>query len=97
MDIRLSPRALKYLRDKNVSEITFYLVDIETTGSIGAVREVGVSLAPPGRPENFRYERAGGFEIYIDSRLEVTEPIVIKKQGFWKFSSLYADGLGVRM
>ncbi|MBS3809796.1 MAG: hypothetical protein KGY38_06560 [Desulfobacterales bacterium] len=97
MDIRLSSRAQKYLRDRNVSAITFYLVDIETTGSIGAVREVGLSLATPGHPENFRYEQAGEFDIYIDSRLEVTEPVVIKKQGFWKFSSLYADGLGVRM
>lgn len=97
MDIRLSTRALKYLRDRNVSVITFYLVDIETTGSIGAVREVGVSLAPPGRPESFRYDTAGGFDIYIDRRIEVTEPIVIKKQGFWKFSSLYADGLNIRM
>ena len=97
MDIRFSPRACKYLRDKQASGITFYLVDIETSGSIGAVREVGVSLEPPKRPENFLYLRAESFDIYVSRNLEITEPVVIKKQGFWKFSALYADGLSVRI
>ena len=97
MDVRFSSRALKYLRDRQVSGITFYLVDIETTGSIGAVREIGVHLAPPGRPGNFKYDRAEGFDIYVDPRLEITEPVVIKKQGFWKLASLYADGLHFRV
>ncbi|MBS3754933.1 MAG: hypothetical protein KGY56_04470 [Desulfobacterales bacterium] len=97
MDIRFSSSALKYLRDRQVSGITFYLVDIETTGSIGAVREIGVRLAPPGRPENFKYDRAEGFDIYVDPRLEITEPILIKKQGFWKLAALYADGLHFRV
>lgn len=97
MEIRLSPRAGKYLRERQATQVTFYLVDIETTGSIGAVREVGVSLEPPARPENFRWGRAEGFDIYVDRQLKVTEPVVIKKQGFWKLSSLYADGLRVQM
>jgi hypothetical protein len=95
MDITLSPSAVKYLRYRQVSGVTFYLVDIECTGCIGAVREVGVSLEPPGRPENFRYGRAEGFDIYVGRKLKVTGPVMIKKQGFWKFSSLFAHGLQI--
>ncbi len=97
MDIRFSSRAFKYLQSSQVSGITFYLVDLETGGSIGAVRDVGVSLKPPARPENFSYDRAEGFDIYIHRSLKVTEPVVIKKQGFWKFSWLYADGLRIHL
>ncbi|MFW6297785.1 MAG: hypothetical protein ACOC03_04705 [Desulfosalsimonas sp.] len=95
MDIRLSPGAAKYLAAKKASDVTIYLVDIETTGSIGAVREVGVSLEPPKRPENFRYERVDGFDIYVARELRITGPVIIKKQGFWKLSWLCADGLQI--
>lgn len=97
MDIRLSPRAVKYLREMNAPAVTLYMVDIETTGSIGAVREVGVSLQPPKDQENFRYCPVEGFDVYVDRELKVTGPVVVKKQGFWKFSSLYADGLQVQL
>ncbi|MFP4194238.1 MAG: hypothetical protein ACOCQI_01270 [Desulfosalsimonas sp.] len=95
MDIRLAPGALKHLRAKKASQVTVYLVDIETTGSIGAVREVGVSFDPPKRPENFRYSRVEGFDVYVARELKITGPIIIKKQGFWKLSWLYADGLQI--
>lgn len=95
MDIKLLPGAVKYIKAKKASEITLYFVDIETTGSIGAVREVGVSLEPPRRPENYRYKRAEGFDIYVSRDLKITGTIIIKKQGFWKLSWLCAEGLQI--
>lgn len=95
MNIKLSPGAVKYLKTKDASEVTIYLVDIETTGSIGAVREVGVRPGPPKRPENFRYDSIEGFGVYVARELKITGPIIIKKQGFWKLSWLSAEGLHI--
>jgi len=95
MDIRVTPRARKYLQEKEASEVTLYLVDIESSGSIDSVKEVGVSLKPPKRPEHFMHDRAEGFDIYVDRKLRIIGPIVIRKQGFWKLASLYADGLQI--
>jgi len=96
MDIRLSSRARKYLQDKEASELTLYLVDIEAgSSSIGVVKDVGISLNQPKRPEQFLHDRVEGLDIYVDRKLKITGPIVIKKQGVWKFASLFADGLHV--
>ena len=95
MKIKFSPRAFKYLQEKQASAVTFYQVDIETACCVGAAREVGIALEPPRRQEHYKYQRAEGLDVYVHRDLQVSESVVIKKQGFWKFASLYADGLRI--
>lgn len=95
MDIRFTSRALRYIREKQASAVTFYQVDIEAACCIGAVRDVGITLEPPERREHYRYQRVGDLDVYVHRDLRVSGPVVVKKQGFWKFASLYADGLRI--
>ena len=95
MEVTISPRAMKYLHERGASCLVLGLVDIETGGSVGAARDVAFGFAPPRDSRHFRWCQVQGIDVYVDRKLRVVGPVAIKKQGFWKFSSLYADGVQV--
>lgn len=95
MDVSISSGAMRYIAQHHISCIVLDFVDIETGGSVGAVRDIGVEFEPPPNPKAYRYDRVQDVDVYIHRKLQITGPIRIKKQGFWKFCSLYADGLHV--
>ncbi len=95
MEVKISPRAMKYLQERGASSLVLGLVDIETGGSVGAARDVAFGFTPPRDSRHFRWCQVEGIDVYVDRKLKVVGPVVIKKQGFWKLSSLYADGVQV--
>src|SRR6056297_1054658 len=95
MEIRFSNRARKLLKNKDCRQLVFYLIELETADSIGAARDIGVSYTPPHNTGQYRRANADGIDIYIDRNLRIIGPVVIKKQGFWKLSTIYADGLQI--
>lgn len=95
MQIRFSPGALKYMHKRGASTVVLDLVDMETGGSVGVVKDVAVGFQAPKDLKAYRYDRVQGVDVYVHRALRIHGPIRIKKQGFWKLSSLYADGLQV--
>jgi hypothetical protein len=95
MEVRISPGARKYLANRGADSVVLRLVEMETGCSVGIAKDVDVRFEPPARPGGFLRRNAQGIDVYIDRRLGTQETVVIKKQGFWRFSCLYADGLRV--
>jgi len=95
MEVKFSSGARKLLEEKGAENICIHLVDIATADSIGAARDIEVNCEVPEQKEQFWWDRVGGIDVYIDKKLKIIGPVVVKKQGFWIFSSLYADGLRI--
>ena len=95
MQARLSSGARKLLHKLGCSQLTVHLVETETGCSIGFAREVRVDCEYPKDSAPYHPLEADGVTVYVDPRLKVQGRIVIKKQGFWKFSGLYADGVQI--
>ena len=95
MPVKISPRARKFLQDKGVDTIFLHFVDIAVADNVGVVKEVEVYYGQPDRPDLYWLRHADGIKVYVDRRLDSTGTVEIKKQGFWKFANLYADGLRI--
>jgi len=93
--ISISPRAKRFLQDKGVKTIVLSFVELETGCCVGVAKDVAVSFEPPRDPRKFWRRHADGWEVFVDRQLKSDAEVVIKKQGFWKFASLYVDGLRV--
>jgi hypothetical protein len=95
MEVRFSKRALKFIQDKEVREVFVCLLELDIADSIGATKDVHVCFEVPDEEKQFHSHKVEGIEVHVDTALKVTGPVVIKRQGIWKLSSLYADGLQV--
>lgn len=95
MQVSLSPGARKHLRKLKCGAIAVRLVDMETSDSVGFAREVQVECGFPQRREQYHRLEVDGVEVFVDPRLRVEDTVRIKKQGFWKLSGLYADGVRI--
>ena len=95
MPVKISPRARKFLKEKGVDTIFLQFVDIAVGDNVGVVKEVEVNYGLPDQPDLYWLRHDGNIRVYVYRRLDSTGPVEIKKQGFWKFANLYADGLRV--
>ncbi len=93
MPVRIAPSARKYIEDNGIRALTLKLVELETACCVGVVKEVEVLLFPPNDTRKFWRRNYDGVEIWVDRKINSQGDVVIKKQGFWKFISLYADGV----
>ncbi len=87
---------MKFLKNKTATAVSIEFVELEdSAGDIDMVKEVEVKCqAPPeNQKPNYLFFREEGVDIYIDKRLKISGKVKIKKEGFWKLSFLYADGV----
>jgi len=95
VSISISPGAQRFLREKGVKTVVLSFLELQTGCCVGVVKDVAVTFEPPADPRKFWRRHADDFEVFIDRQLKSDAEVVIKKQGFWKFASLYVDGLRV--
>jgi len=95
MKIRITSRAKKYLEAKNVMNIVLKFMELDVAESIGVAKDVMVSLEVPEDKDNYWCCNVGSYRVFVDRRLEAIGDVVIKKQGFWRFASLYVDGFRI--
>jgi len=95
MQATLSNGARKLLHKLGRQSIVVALVETETGDSVGFAREVEVECGFPRDKGEYYRLKADGVEIFVDPRLKVERTVAIKKQGFWKLSRLYADGVRI--
>ena len=91
--IRLSPGAKRFIQERGVEVLAVKFIEIETGGTVGVVKDISITFQHPADPRLYREFSVDDIPVFIDRKLRLSEDIVIRKQGFWKFSSLYADGL----
>ena len=95
MRVRISQGARIFLGKQDIRTVALTFLEIEAACTVGVAKEVSVTFDPPKDPEKFQRTMVEGIEVFVDNRLTPFGDVVIKRQGFWKFSSLYADGLRV--
>ena len=95
MKIRITSRAKKYLETKKIKDIVLKLVELDVAESIGVAKEVSVGFGAPDDKNKYRCCDVDSYRVCVDRRLEAIGDVTIKKQGFWKFASLYVDGFRV--
>lgn len=95
MAVRLSRGARQFLTQRGLKTIVLSLTDIPVGCCLGVAKDIGITFEPPRDPRGFWRRSADGVEVYIDRQLKAIDEVVIKRQGFWKLSSLYVDGLSV--
>jgi hypothetical protein len=93
--VKFSANAKKFLKKKGIDTIVLHFVEIECGCMVGVAKDVAVTFEPPADAEAFRRDLVEGIEVYVDPRLKVDDDVVIKRQGFWNFSSLYVDGVRI--
>ena len=93
--IRFSAKAKKFLIKNGIDTIVLRFVEFETGGTVGVAKDVTVTFEPPADAKAFGRDLVEGIEVFVDPKLKVDGDVVIKRQGFWSFSSLYVDGVRV--
>jgi hypothetical protein len=93
--VKFSANAKKFLKKKGIDTIVLRFVEFEAGGTLGVAKDVAVTFEAPADAKAFRRDRVEGIEVFVDPKLKVDDDVVIKRQGFWNFSSLYADGVRV--
>ncbi len=93
--VRFSANAKRFLKKKGIGTIVLRFVEIESGCMVGVAKDVAVTFDPPADVGAFRRDLVEGIEVFIDPKLNLDDEVVIKRQGFWNFSSLYADGVRV--
>lgn len=95
MAIKFTRAAKKYIDEKQIRTVVLTFLELEAGCMVGVAKDIDVSFDPPEKEEPYLKSNVEGIDIYIDKRLSPAEEVTIRKQGFWRFSSLYADGLRV--
>ena len=95
MAIKITKAAKKYIDERNINTIVLTFLEMEAGCMVGVAKDIDVSFDPPEKEEAFLKSNVKGIAVYIDKRLSPSKEVTIRKQGFWRFSSLYADGLRV--
>jgi hypothetical protein len=93
--VRFSPNAKAFLKKKGVDTVVVSFVEFDVAGTCGIAKDVSVTFEPPADATAFRHKLVEGIDVFVDRKLKIDDHVVIKRQGFWNFSSLYADGVRV--
>ncbi len=94
MAVRISKAARKFLDARKATKVVLRYLEVEAACMVGVAKDVQVLLGEPD-DQTYIHEHHEGIDVFIDPKLKINSIVHIKKQGFWKFSSLYADGLRV--
>jgi hypothetical protein len=95
MKIRITSRAKKYLEAKNFKNIVLRFMELDVAETVGVVKDVTVSFEVPEDKDKYWCYNIDSYQVFVDRRLEAISDVIIKKQGFWKFASLYVDGFRI--
>jgi len=93
--VRFSANAKKFLKKRGIASIVLRFVEFEAAGTCGVAKDVAVTFEQPADADSFHRDLVEGIEVFVDRKLKVDDDVVIKRQGFWNFSSLYVDGVRV--
>ncbi len=96
MKIKVSKKARKFLRDKNIKDITFNLKQVGVSGCcVGIVKEIEPVYKAPRNAAGYKYARVGGYHVFISRYIRITGPLTITTEGLWNLKRLYLSGATV--
>ena len=95
MNMKISKSANKFIREQNIVDVTFNLIEQEVAGCcIGVVKEIKPVYKAPADASNYRYIQAEGCYIFISRKIKIIGPLTLTTEGLWK-KRLFLSGATV--
>ena len=82
-NIRITPRALKRLRARGHTAVSFVQHAVDGGGCLGITYEILTVYKPPPDPDAFHKFEAEGITIYVDKNLAIGPELVVKARGLF--------------
>jgi hypothetical protein len=93
VNIQITEPARKFMRDKDIREITFQLISQRMAGSFTRMfKEIEPIYAAPVDARCFRYFHAEGRHIFVSRDVKIIGPLRLDTEGFWKLKRLSLYG-----
>ncbi len=95
MKIALEEKARAFLREKDQSEVTIDLAEIESSCCVGRLPEVLIRRDPPRNPRNYRSFTVDGVRVHLSNLLRTKETLTLSLSGLGPFRKLEVSGLNL--
>jgi hypothetical protein len=82
--ISITPAAIKFIEKMGITDVTFDVVELHLGGILGIVKEIAPSYEAPGDATGHKFFRVDDLAVFIDRRIEIFGPLILKAEGFWK-------------
>ncbi len=85
LNIKISRSAKKFIRERNIEDITFNLIAHEVSGCcIGIAKEIKPVYKAPADASNYRYYQTDGCHVFISRMIKILGPLTLTTEGLWK-------------
>ena len=84
-NMKISKSANKFIREQNIRDVTFNLIEQEVAGCcIGVVKEINPVYEAPADASNYRYIQTEGCHVFISRKIKILGPLTLTTEGLWK-------------
>ena len=92
---KISKSARSFMEDRDISDVTFRLVEDEVAGCcVGVVREIEPVYEAPRDAAGYRYCEIEGRHGFISRKIRIIGPLTLTTEGLWR-KRLYLSGATV--
>lgn len=95
-NIAIKPSAKKFMQEKGIEDVTFYLRVEEPAGCcIGIIKEIEPLYEAVKDASRYRYFQAEGKHVFVSKDIKIMGPLTLVTEGFWKMKRLALRGATV--
>ena len=87
--IKLSASARKFMRKKEITDVTFNLRHAKAKGVLNEIEPV---YQAPANASGYRYFVVEGYHVFVARSIKILGPLTLTTEGIWKFKQLFLDG-----
>lgn len=92
---KISKSAQKFIRENNIQDVTFNLLEDEVTGCcVGVVKEIEQVYRAPKDATRYRHCEVDGCHLFISRKINIIGPLKLTTEGIWK-KRLFLAGANV--
>ena len=93
--IKITDSARKFLRLRNITDVTFRLKECDVAGCcVGLVKEIEPVYQAPKDARGYQYTQTDSCHLFISRRLKIIGPLVLSTEGIFN-KRLYLGGVTV--
>lgn len=81
MEFTISKSAKNLIRDLELTDVTFKLVEVDVRGAMGIIKEIRPFYQVPADASGYKYFRKKDFSVFVDREIIIKGPLVLKTSG----------------
>ena len=96
MKIKISNKAMKFIQERRIKDITFKLTELDVAGCcVGVVKDIEPEYCAPKDASGYQYIQADGYHVFISRKIRIIGPLTLTTEGFWNSKRLSLSGATV--